>query len=29
MRDEDLLAVHENVNGHVTIVKVNETGVVG
>jgi len=29
MRDEDLLAVHENVNGHVTIVKINETGVVG
>jgi hypothetical protein len=29
MRDEDLLSFNENKNGHVTVVKFNETGVVG
>jgi hypothetical protein len=29
MRDEDLLAVHENKNGHFAVIKFNETGPIG
>ncbi len=29
MRDEDLLAIHENKNGHIAVVKFNETGPIG